>query len=276
MNKKIESLFTIITLSLITLLTGCNSESAFNSTDSAQPDEDATLVEIAISPSPVLLAQRNTQQLTAIGKYDDGTEVDISNTAEWAIVDDPTLATITTTGLLTAGTANGEVKVVANKAGIFSEEVTVTVIDLGGAVIDIFDTGSGKLFTNNPSKAYLDSIKGSTTSGTREESGTYGPVGVFYLFNWYHANTLCDTYSAHSLGGRTNWRLAELDELKIELYGEFSNMFIARGWPTTMIYWSATSANNGFDDYYYVDLISGLVSRTYPGSIGYASCVSNP
>ncbi|GAK87227.1 hypothetical protein JCM19238_4837 [Vibrio ponticus] len=275
MNKKIESLFTIITLSLITLLTGCNSEGAFNSTGTTKPDEGATLVEIAISPSPVFIAHRNNQQLTAIGKYDDGTEVDITNSAEWQIIGDPTIVTLSSTGLVTAGTTLDSVKVVASKAGIFSEEVTVTVSDLAGPVIDIFDTGSGTLFTNAPSKAYLDSIGGSATDGiVTTSSNSLGPAGDFYRFYWTNANELCTTYNTLSLGGRTNWHLPTQDEL-LELRAALnSGGFNARDWSVRLPYWSATPEGS---EYYFVSFQSGGSGIRAPDSVTlYVSCVSNP
>ncbi|EJB8351145.1 DUF1566 domain-containing protein, partial [Vibrio cholerae] len=145
--------------------------------------------------------------------------------------------------------------------------------DLSGACIDIFDTGTGKLFTNSPSEAYLDSIGGSATDGIFTENGTYGPSGNFYQFNWTNANALCTTYNTLSLGGRTNWRLATRDELKGELYDIFGNMFTARGWPTGSFYWSATPLSS---DYYNVTLNYGYVHSLNPSDTRYASCVSNP
>ncbi|HAS6097693.1 TPA: DUF1566 domain-containing protein, partial [Vibrio vulnificus] len=145
--------------------------------------------------------------------------------------------------------------------------------DLAGTCIDIFDTGGGKLFTNSPSVAYLDSIGGSATDGIYTENGTYGPSGDFYLFNWTNANALCTTYNTLSLGGRTNWRLATRDELKVELYDASGNMFTARGWPTYYRYWSATPVGSG---YYFVSLYYGNVVSDYPSVTVYASCVSNP
>ncbi|MEZ8619199.1 DUF1566 domain-containing protein, partial [Vibrio splendidus] len=163
----------------------------------------------------------------------------------------------------------------ATKDGITSNTVDVNVCsNLAGLCIDIFDTGSGKLFTNSPSVAYLDSIGGSTTNTTYTENGTYGPVGDFYLFDWNNANALCDTYNTHSLDGRTNWRLATRYELKTELYDDASgNMFTARGWPINYNYWSATPDGSG---YYYVSLYHGGVFSSVPSPTFYASCVSNP
>ncbi|EJL3954478.1 DUF1566 domain-containing protein, partial [Vibrio cholerae] len=145
--------------------------------------------------------------------------------------------------------------------------------DFAGTCIDIFDTGTGKLFTNSPSVAYLDSIGGSATDDIYTENGTYGPSGNFYRFNWTNANALCTTYNTLSLGGRTNWRLATRDELKVELYDAFGNMFTARGWPTGNYYWSATPDGSV---YYSVVLSNGNVTSNDPSSTNYASCVSNP
>ncbi|MFA0660319.1 DUF1566 domain-containing protein, partial [Vibrio splendidus] len=152
--------------------------------------------------------------------------------------------------------------------------VEVNVCNLAGTCIDIYNRGSGKLLTNSPSAAYLDSIGGSATNGTHSENGNSGPVGgAFYLFDWNNANALCTTYNTHSLGGRTNWRLATRDELKTELYDAFGPMFIARGWPTTYYYWSATPDGSL---YYDVDLVHGYVFSNQSSLTGYVSCVSNP
>jgi len=167
----------------------------------------------------------------------------------------------------------GNTTLTATKDGVTSNTVDVNVCTLAGACIDIFDTGTGKLFTNSPSVAYLDSIGGSATDGIYTESGIYGPSGSFYLFNWTNANVLCTTYNTLSLGGRTNWRLATRDELKVELYDASGYMFTARGWPTSYIYWSATPDGSTF---YGVHLVYGSVYSLNPSGTLNASCVSNP
>ncbi|MEZ8862572.1 DUF1566 domain-containing protein, partial [Vibrio sp. 10N.247.311.51] len=177
------------------------------------------------------------------------------------------------TGLLSAVEV-GNTTLTATKDGVTSNTVDVNVCaDLAGTCIDIFYTGSGKLFTNSPSVAYLDSIGGSATSSDYTETGTSGPSGDFYQFNWINANALCTTYNTLSLGGRTNWRLATRDELKVELYDVSLDMFTARGWPTFTVYWSATPDGSR---YYGVYLYDGYVSSGYPSYTVYASCVSNP
>ncbi|ABS06757.1 Ig-like domain-containing protein [Shewanella baltica] len=155
-------------------------------------------------------------------------------------------------------------------------DVTFNCQSLAGACIDIFDTGSGKLFTNSPSVAYLNSIGGSAADGTYTETGTNGPAGgTFYIFNWNNAKALCDTYSANVLGGRTNWRLATKDELKVELFSTHSPMFKARGWPTYDGYWSLTPVP-GSPNYYDVSLNDGNFYSSNPIYTDYASCVSVP
>ncbi|HBC3511166.1 TPA: Ig-like domain-containing protein, partial [Vibrio parahaemolyticus] len=216
-------------------------------------------------------AKGQTQQLTATATFSDATSSDVSNSVTWTPIDMAT-ATVSSAGLLSAVEV-GNTTLTATKDGVTSNTVDVNVCTLAGACIDIFDTGTGKLFTNSPSVAYLDSIGGSATDGIYTESGTYGPSGSFYLFNWTNANVLCTTYNTLSLGGRTNWRLATRDELKVELYDASGNMFTARGWPTVFIYWSATPDGSNYSG---LGLRSGDVFSYSPSLTVYASCVSNP
>ncbi len=232
----------------------------------------AVITSIQVTPSPVNVAKGQTRQLTATATFSDMTSSDVSNSVTWTPIDTAT-ATVSSAGLLSAVEV-GNTTLTATKDGVTSNTVDVNVCaDLSGACIDIFDTGTGKLFTNSPSEAYLYSIGGSATDGIFNEKGTYGPSGNFYLFNWTKANALCTTYNTLSLGGRTNWRLATRDELKRELYDIVGNMFTARGWPTSYGYWSATPDGSS---YYYVDLDDGYVRSTNPSYTRYASCVSNP
>ena len=232
----------------------------------------AVITSIQVTPSPVNVAKGQTQQLTAMATFSDTTSSDVSNSVTWGDFDTTTV-TVSSTGLLSAVEV-GNTTLTATKDGIISNTVDVDVCaDFAGTCIDLFDTGSGKLFTNSPSEAYLDSIGGSATNGTYTEDGSYGPDGDFYRFDWTNANALCTTYNTLSLGGRTNWRLATKDELEAELYNVYGNMFTARGWPTRLYYWMATPVGSS---YYSMLLYNGFVSSALPESQRYASCVSNP
>ncbi|KOO12831.1 hypothetical protein AKJ18_21805 [Vibrio xuii] len=273
MNKYFKILL-LVACPLLTLIAGCNSEGAFSSQPQPQPQPpvNGTAIEVSVTPSKFSVLEGHTQQLVAMAKYDDGSESEVSDSVTWEIVGDPTIADVSASGLLT-GNVKGDTELIASKDGITSDAVNVTVCDLVGPCIDIFDTGIGKLFTNSPSEAYLDSIGGSDTSGIFTENGSFGPSGDFYLFDWSNANALCDTYNIHSLGGRTNWRLATKDELRNELYDASDNMFTARGWPANVNYWSETL---DVSTYYIVSLNNGIVASDNPSNMHYASCVSNP
>ncbi|WP_131825274.1 Ig-like domain-containing protein [Salinivibrio sp. IB872] len=216
------------------------------------------------------VAKGQTEQLTATATYSDGSSSNVSDSVTWMPIDTAT-ATVDSSGLL-SGVELGNTTVTASKDGITSNSVEVNVCNLAGACIDIFDTGSGKLFTNSPSVAYLDSIGGSATNGIYTENGNDGPSGHFYFFNWTNANALCSTYNTLSIGGRTNWRLATRDELKEELFDVFGPMFTARGWPTSYGHWSATPDGTNYFD---VVLVNGTVYSVNPSNSDYASCVSN-
>ncbi|MEC7307319.1 Ig-like domain-containing protein [Vibrio crassostreae] len=232
----------------------------------------AVITSIQVTPSPVNVAKGQTQQLVAMATYSDTTSSDISSSVTWTPVD-ITYVTVTSGGLL-SGVDVGSTTVTATKDGITSNTVDVTVYaDLAGASIDLVDTGNGKLFTSTPSVTYLNSLNGSiATDGIFFEPDNYGPTGYFYLFSWNNANALCATYNTQSVGGRTNWRLATKDELKWELYDVSGNMFTARGWPTSYVYWSVTSDGS---NYYSMYLSHGHVVSYKPSDSNYASCVSD-
>ncbi|EHK2925017.1 Ig-like domain-containing protein, partial [Vibrio parahaemolyticus] len=231
---------------------------------------DAVVSSLVVTPSSVNVLKGQTQPLVAMATYSDLTSADISSSVTWQL--DTNIATVDSAGLL-SGVEVGSTTLTATKDGVSSNTVDVNVCNLAGPCIDVFDTGSGKLFTNSPSVTYLDSIGGSATNGTHSEGGVFGPAGDFYLFYWDNANALCATYNTNSVGGRTNWRLATRDELSIELYDVYGNMFTARGWPTNYMYWTETPISTR---YYFVNLNTNGSGNSIPDNEFYASCVSDP
>ncbi|WP_234941958.1 Ig-like domain-containing protein [Vibrio anguillarum] len=236
----------------------------------------AVITAIQVTPTTVNVAKGLNGQLTATATYSDGTSSSVTKSVTWMSVDTNT-ATVTLDGLLT-GVEVGSTTVTATKDGIASNQVNVNVCaDLAGVCIDIFDIGSGTLFTNSPSVAYLNSIGGSTIANdVTTETGIDGPIGDFYRFKWDNANALCEIYNAQNLGGRTNWRLAESDELLNELYVGFGNMFNARSWPTDYWYWSKTTDLSNPVNHDTLLLSDGIPVSASPTAILYVSCVSNP
>lgn len=155
---------------------------------------------------------------------------------------------------------------------ITSNVLKVNTCDLAGTCIDILDTGSGKLFTNSPSVAYLDSLGGNATNVTATKiEEDYGPASDFYIYTLENAKKLCAAYNTEHLGGRTNWRLATEYELKQELYDKYGNMITERGWPTFIYYWSVAPDGSS---YYNVGLSDGHVISSDLSRMSYASCVS--
>ncbi len=235
----------------------------------------AVITEIQVTPSPVDVKEGETQQLAALATYSDGASSTVTSSVTWTSGDTNT-ATITSAGLL-SGVKGGSTTLTATKDGITSDVVTVNVNTLANAYLDIFDTGSGKLFTNSPSVAYLSSIGGASYSITESETGASGPAGNFARFIAGDAMSLCNnTYNNKSIGGRTNWRLATSNELKTELFDVYGNMFSARGWPTARDYRSQTPSPSGSGWTYGVSLLDGGIYSYAENPWLYASCVSEP
>ena len=236
----------------------------------------AIITAIQVSPSPVNIVKGQTQQLTATATYSDMTSSDISRSVTWSPVDINTV-TVSSSGLL-SGVKAGNTKLTATQDGMTSNRVSVNVCnDLAGACIDIFDIGSGKLFTNSPSKAYLDSIGGSAAKGVHNGASTpnASPMGEFYVFDWISAKTLCAAYNASNVGGRTNWRLPTIDELT-ELFGVTGNLFKTRGWPASHYHSSVTPSSSAPNNYKTINITDGFVLPLDVNYNNFASCVSNP
>ncbi len=65
------------------------------------PNRDApTLLGIVLSLSDIELEIGNTEQISAIAQYSDGSLLDVTSTGTWQ-VDDPTAATVSDRGLVT-------------------------------------------------------------------------------------------------------------------------------------------------------------------------------
>lgn len=118
---------------IITVLAGCNSgNNAYIDDNTDQlPDNitgDSSLYEIVITPSsltyiPMVLLPTQTK-FQAIGKYDDGTEIDITTEVDWSTTSSD-IADIHSGDVSPKN--EGNTRVIANLDGIVSDEVDLTV-----------------------------------------------------------------------------------------------------------------------------------------------------
>ncbi|MDV5047202.1 Ig-like domain-containing protein, partial [Vibrio diabolicus] len=270
----------VIGSSLGSTTTQASTTNSIGDTITSEPStiDVKTLVSITVSPSDVSIGIGESQQLTVTGYFSDSTEGDISEVVTWNVTD-PTIAVISEGAggsLVSGGTAGyGVTTAVAMSQGITSNTVNISAINtLAGPVIDVFDVtngdGTGQLYVNSPSVAYLDSIGGSDSSDVFAETT---PVGDFYLYTWEQANILCDTYNAQGLAGRTNWRLPESSELE-ELQSTYSDLYDVRGWPVNSFYWSNTLVASG-PNHFLVSLRQDVTTGNNFTAY-YASCTSEP
>jgi YVTN family beta-propeller protein len=85
------------------------------------------LISITVKPNPPTdLKVGSTEQFTALGKYSDGSQLDVTSQVTWTS-SDTTKATITSTGGLASGVAAGTTNITATMNGINSQQVILTV-----------------------------------------------------------------------------------------------------------------------------------------------------
>ncbi|NOF32725.1 Ig-like domain-containing protein [Vibrio cholerae] len=219
-----------------------------------------------------------TQQLSLLATFSDGTELDVTQDASYSVNDEITAA-VSSTGLV-QGKAVGDATIQASITDTVSGEsivtsIAITVCDLAGTCLDVYDIGDGMLFTSSPSKPYLDrdNIYPSVQElEVKSELGFTGPVGQFYQFNLTQAMRLCDAYSTSLVGNRGNWRLPTIDELE-SLWNKQGNMFVSRGWSVRSSHWSDSQINGGYQSF---NLQVGIIYNDDANFKNYASCVSTP
>jgi hypothetical protein len=86
----------------------------------------AAVMSIAVTPATPSIAKAATQQFTATATLTDNTPLDITSIATW-LSDTKATATISATGLATAGNAAGTTKITAGSGGKNSPPITLTV-----------------------------------------------------------------------------------------------------------------------------------------------------
>jgi uncharacterized protein YjdB len=101
------------------------SKSGVTSNAVAVDVSNAVVTSISVTPALTVLAKGQTEQLTAIATYSDGSSSDVSRYVTWASTN-KTAATVTSTGTL-ATNAVGRTTVTATKDGVTSNMVSIEV-----------------------------------------------------------------------------------------------------------------------------------------------------
>ena len=123
----------------------------------------ATLSSINVSDAQQgVIPLGTTDQLTATGHYSDSSHQDLSLQVTWTI-DDSSVATVDTTGLVSAVSA-GSAVVTATLSGV-SKAFNVTVTAATLASIDISDTESGTIVSGTTDQLTATGTYSDTTSG---------------------------------------------------------------------------------------------------------------
>lgn len=95
----------------------------------------ATMTAIQISTPSATFAKGQSQQLTAIASYSDGSKADVTEVVNWQIMD-PAIASVTPSGLLT-GNDIGSTMVTASKDALSSNDLAVVVTNAVMTAIQI-------------------------------------------------------------------------------------------------------------------------------------------
>lgn len=128
-TKMINRIFShIAPLLVILTISGCNSEGAFEGTNSVPdvaPPTIKQLLSITVTPANSTISVGNDVQLVAHGRYSDGTTTEITSRVTWEPSNEDT-AIISDSGFAT-GIAEGSMTVIATMGEIDSNIASITV-----------------------------------------------------------------------------------------------------------------------------------------------------
>jgi len=176
--KSLRRLFTAATLPILMsfIIVGCSGPIK---------TPTKTLTSIAVTPaSPAHLKVGATQQFTATGTYSDSSTADISATVTWASGTTAT-ATITASGGLATGVAQGTTQITASMGTVTSPGVTLTVISLTSIAV-----------TPNPASVAVSLTVQLTATGTYSDAST---ADISSQVTWACAPSTVATISASGL-----------------------------------------------------------------------------
>ncbi len=228
----------LIMLLPLAILTGCNSEGAFqdststdtgssvspgtggnDSNDTGSVGGEGKLFNVAFD-APKYLLWRIKTPLKAMGSYDDDTQKDISKEAEWQISNHDAGDYRIHQNVIKAEIKDG-FDISASFDGVESKTVSVPVYDLSGEYIDVYQAKSGKYYTSPPSVAFIKTLMKSDLSEYvhTQELIRDDVEGDYYAFVQDKFDDVCKLFRDKKLNGFSDWRLPTFDELKFDAYG---------------------------------------------------------
>lgn len=124
--KLSHALFAASICVALTSALGCSDTSSGTTSSGSQTDDGKAVSSLAIAPKAVTLSKGATKQYTATASYADGSTKDVSDNADtvWN-TSDPTKATISKTGLVTAVDTTASVTVSAEFKGQKAEDTLI-------------------------------------------------------------------------------------------------------------------------------------------------------
>src|ERR1700687_506550 len=134
------------------------------------------LVSIQISPADSSITVGSTQQLKAVGKWDDGSTGDITSSVNWAS-SETSLVTINSSGLATTHTIGRPKITAATPDGSVSSSTHLIIIESAG--------------TATPRYAYVTNLSDDTLSiySVNPSTGQLRPRG--YILTGSHPDSIC-------------------------------------------------------------------------------------
>ncbi|OEF11838.1 DUF1566 domain-containing protein [Aliivibrio logei] len=257
------------------LLLACRSEGVFSDSNSVLLPKSSpyqvtpSLYQIDIINNPLNIYI--PMKYSAMGKYDDGTEVDVSSSVHW-VAFTPEIVNFDATGVASPKQV-GSTLVIAELDGITSDAVELNIVssmvcghivgtsinkEANGGINNIGkDNAMGeclkvrevthnekiKYFTAVPSFDMVTLISENIDDIRFDpEIDEFGSQSRFANFSWEQGITWCDHLSDINFMSKSNWKMASIDELDSLFYYENSNgsnsLLDLYGWPIRILYWT--------------------------------------
>ncbi|MDE1351536.1 DUF1566 domain-containing protein [Vibrio aestuarianus] len=238
----------ILALSITAVLVGCGSDSDSNpgTGPNISPPKAAVVYDIEVQPSQLnYLDHINLDQsFKVIGKYDDGTEVDITDVAQWermsgdeAVVEQGQVVSATGNTQFTVAydsvvsdvvTLNAKSSICgASPAGDMSLAFNNKDENADGTCLKLVSLAdSATLVTSGPSVSFVEALKYEekldeysdiqgvyNAKKSANEDGPYSGVKFATMHNVGQFASYCNDLAGKNFAGRSDWRRTESDTI---------------------------------------------------------------